>query len=277
MTLSLPLLGMGTWGMGGMFTKDPSNFDESVELLRYGLGLGLRLIDVAELHGAGLTERIVGEAVKGFPREELTIVTKVSREHLKYDDVLRAAEGSLRRLGTEYIDLYLVHKLPPSVTEPSPETFRAFERLLTGGTVRHIGVSNFTARQIEQASVYLESARLEANEIEYNLLFQQAGSAVISFCRKNDMRVIAHRPLGKGILFIEPIPLLSEVAEKYGKTPAQVALNWIMSQDITAIPKAGSRAYIQENLGALGWKMEPEDVERLRNLDGFFPYEKIRQ
>ena len=268
---------MGTWGMGGTFEEDPTNAKESVELLRFGFELGVRLVDVAELHGGGLTEKLVGEAIQGFPRETITIITKVSRDHLRHDDVLRAAEGSLRRLGTDYIDLYLVHKLPPTVTEPEAETFKALERLRTEGIARHIGVSNFDKAQIEKAESYLSGSGIEANEVEYNLLYQDAAKETIPFCKKKGIGVIAHRPLAKGMLVNGGHPLLKELAHLYGKTPAQVTLNWIVSQDMTAIPKAGSKAHLEENIGALGWNLSKEDVERLKILDHSVPYERIKQ
>jgi len=277
MALSLPLLGMGTWGMGGTFRKDPSNFDESVEALRFGFELGIRLVDVAELHGEGLTEEIVAQAMKGFTREDIFIISKVSREHLRYDDVLKAAEGSLKRLGTDYIDLYLVHKLPPEMPEPLPETFAALERLYTQGIVRRIGVSNFSKAHLEQSSRFLTEATLAANEVEYNLLYQNAAREVIPYCREKCISVIAHRPFGKGELFQKAIPLLDEIAKKYKKTIAQVALNWLISQGITAIPKASSQEHIRENLGALGWEIEAGDIELLRALDASVPYEEIKQ
>lgn len=274
--MNLPQLGMGTWGMGGKFEKDSSNFDESVEALRFGFELGLRLVDAAELHGGGLTEKIVGKAIKGYPRSDIQIISKVSRDHLRYDEMLKAAEGSLKRLGTDYIDLYMIHKLPPGVSEPSAETLRALERLLMEGAVRHIGVSNFSSAQVARAQSYLTEAKIEANEIEYNLLFQKAGDEVAPFCREHGISIIAHRPLAKGALAKGEHKTLDALSEQYGKTPAQVALNFILSQDMTAIPKASDKKHMEENMGALGWRLSDEDIERLRTLDGSMSYQKIQ-
>lgn len=274
--MTLPQLGMGTWGMGGKFEKDSSNFDESVAALRFGFERGLRLVDVAELHGGGLTEKIVGEAIRGYPREQIQIISKVSRDHLKYDEVLKATEGSLQRLGTDYLDLYMIHKLPPGVSEPLAETLSALERLLNEGTVRHIGVSNFTSSQIVQAQSHLTEAKIEANEIEYNLLFQKAGDEVAPFCRAHSISIIAHRPLAKGALAKGENKVLDALSRKYHKTPAQVALNFILSQDMTAIPKASGKEHLEENIGALGWKLSQEDIGQLKMLDGSMLYEKIK-
>lgn len=251
---------MGTWGMGGRFERDPSNADESVELLRFGFDLGWRFVDVAERYGEGLTEEILGRALAGRKREEFIIISKVWKEHLRFDDVLRAAEGSLKRLGTSYIDLYLIHWPNPEI--PLKETIAALETLKERGVIRHIGVSNFSVSLMEEAQSYLKSAPLEANEIEYNLAVRGAEKDVIPYCRKNDIRVIAYRPLGKGALARTDFASqnLRGLAEKYHKTSAQVALNWIIRQGITAIPKAGSREHLLENWGALGWELTEEDA-----------------
>lgn len=276
MTLSLPPLGMGTWGMGGKFEKDSSNFAESVEALQFGFELGILLVDVAELHGDGLTEEIVGEAMKVYKREKICIISKVSRDHLKYDEVLKAVEGSLRRLGTDYIDLYMIHKLPSGMSEPLPETLSALERLLKDGLVRHIGVSNFTKAQVEKAQSHLTDAKIEANEIEYNLFFQSAGNEVAPFCKENDVHLIAHRPLAKGLLVSGENKTLDRLSRTYGKTPAQIALNFILSQDMTAIPKASDKEHMKENMGALGWRLSEEDIKQLRELNGSVAYERIK-
>ena len=262
MHLPKPYLGMGTWGMGGKYERDPSNIEQSIEVLRYGLQLGLRLIDAAELYGEGLTEEIVGKAIKGHNREDLSLISKVWKTHLAYDDVLRAAEGSLKRLDTPYIDLYLIHYPNPEV--PLQETLRAMERLVSDGTVKAIGVSNSSISDMGAVQALLTSTSLTANQIEYNLLHQEAGADTIPYCRTHDIDVIAYRPFAKGMLAQHPNTVLEELAKKYGKTPNQIALNWIISQGIFAIPKSSNLAHIEENAGALGWELSQEDIERLR-------------
>ncbi len=262
--MNLPLLGMGTWGMGGRFERESATRRESIDALRYGLERGIRLIDVAEIYGAGLSEEIVGEAVKGFPREEVFIISKVWKEHLHYDAVLRAAQASLKRLGTDYLDLYLVHWPNPAV--PLQETMKALAKLVKEGLEREIGVSNFDVSLMREAQTHLSRARLFANEIEYNLAARAAEKEVIPYCRAQGIRVIAYRPLAKGAIPNTANALLAELAERYGKTPAQVALNWIMEQGITAIPKAGTREHIRENAGALGWRLSMEDMTLLKAL-----------
>ncbi len=261
MHLPNPHLGMGTWGMGGTWERDPANIDASIEALRLGLSLGLRIIDVAELYGRGLSEEIVGRAVAEH-RPDAYIISKVWKTHLRYEDVLRAADSSLERLGTDYIDLYLVHW--PNADVPLSETMRAMEKLVDDKMVRAIGVSNFTPELMEEAQGHLKHTTLTANEIEYNLHARDAEQGIIPYCRAHDIDIIAYRPLAKGALARHTNSVLDELAKKYGKTHNQIVLNWITSQNMIAIPKSSNLAHIKENAGALNWNLEPDDVERLR-------------
>lgn len=257
-------MGMGTWGMGGGLAKDSSNVQESITALKLGLSLGIRLVDTAEVYGAGLAEEIVGQAIKSYLREDIFIISKVWKDHLKYDEVLRAAEASLQRLGTDYIDLYLIHS--PSEAVPLAETMRAMESVMNKGLAKHIGVSNFDVSQIQKASGYLKNTKISANQIEYNIAIQNAGKELIPFCKSNDIKVIAYRPLARGLLAKESGDTINFLAGKYNKTPIQIALNWIISQDIIAIPKAIKREHLVENFGALGWKLDDGDIRLLSKI-----------
>ena len=262
MPVNIPLLGLGTWGMGGKFERDESNWQESLEALRYGLSLGFWLIDTAEMYGLGATEEIVGEAIRRMPREEIFLVSKVWKDHLRYDDVIKAAKQSLTRLKTDYLDLYLVHW--PNETIPLSETMPAMEELVKQGLVKNIGVSNFSVPLLEEAMRYLKNTPIVANEIEYNLSNQSANKDVVHFCKNNNIKIIAYRPLARGSLNTASTNLVAELAKKYQKTPGQIALNWLISQDMVAIPKATSKIHLEENWGALGWKMEEEDIVALK-------------
>ncbi len=262
MHLPEPYLGMGTWGMGGTWERNPDNIDASINALRTGLSLGLKIIDVAELYGGGLSEEIVGHAIAG-QRQNVYLISKVWKTNLRHDDVLRAVDGSLRRLDAKYIDLYLIHW--PNHEILLSETMRAIEKLVDEKTVRAIGVSNFPPLLLEEAQHYLTHTTLSANEFEYNLLAREAEHDVIPYCRAHDIDIIAYRPLSKGMLAQHTSALLEELAKKYTKTPNQIALNWIISQDMIAIPKSGNPTHIEENTGALGWKLSKEDIERLRS------------
>lgn len=259
--MQMPLLGMGTWGMGGKYERDPSTVDRSVEVLRLGLRLGLSLIDTAEIYGAGLTEEIVGQAIKGHSREKVFLISKVWKTHLGYDAVLRAAEESLKRLDTPYLDLYLIHW--PEKGTPIRETMRALERLTSEGVVRAIGASNFSVSDMKDAQASLTSVPFTVNQVEYNLLHQEAGADIIPYCRANDISVIAHRPLARGTLSQRHTGALDTLSKKYDKTINQIALAWIMSQGITAIPATLNPEHLRENCGALAVTLSKEDQELL--------------
>lgn len=265
--MNLPLMGIGTWGLGGKYEADQSTEKFSIEVLNSGLKLGLRMIDTAELYGRGLGEIIVGKVIEDYPREEIFIISKVWIENLAYDKVIKSAKGSLARLGTDYIDLYLIHwslENEPNKKVPLLETIKAMEHLTGQGMIKNIGLSNATVQLMEEAMDCLKVNRLAANQIEYNLLNQSADLDIIPFCRANDIKIIAHRPLAKGNLIKSMDQTIEILSRRYNKTPVQIALNWIMSQGISVIPKSGNLEHIKENVGALGWEMEKEDIALLR-------------
>ena len=254
---------MGTWGMGGKYERDESNIDTSIEALRYGISLGINLVDVAELYGEGLTEEIVGKAIEATKRENVYIVSKVWKTNLHHDDVLKAIEASLARLKTDYIDLYLVHWPNPEI--PLKETMQAMELLLEQKKIRAIGVSNFDIPLLKEAQGYLKHATIAANQIEYNLGVQAADADIIPYCRENSINVMAYRPFAKGALTRSANETQIKLAEKYHKTPNQIALNWIIAQGITAIPMSADHDHLKENAGALGWNMRAEDIASLKS------------
>jgi diketogulonate reductase-like aldo/keto reductase len=266
--LRVPVLGVGTWKMGGGMTADTSHDKEAVLAIRTAVRLGMTHIDTAELYGNGHAEELVGEAIKDFDRQTLFITTKVKWSNLRYEDVVKAAKRSLKRLKTNYVDLYLVHT--PNSDTPIQETMKAMDYLAEKELTKFIGVSNFSVEQIEEAQQYAKN-KIVANQIEYNLLVRDSGehtenmeSEIIPYCQKKDMIVIAYRPLARGELAKPGIRLLDELAEKYGKTQAQIALNWLISKlNVVAIPKAAKMEHIKENLGAIGWKLSEEDLQRL--------------
>lgn len=259
--LPQPHLGMGTWGMGGTYERMPNNSDASVAALEFGLSKGLKIIDVAELYGEGLSEEIVGRAIAGR-REAVYVISKVWKTNLKYDDVLRAAYGSLERLATNYIDLYMIHW--PNQEIPLSETMKALEKLVEDKIIKAIGVSNFSVTLMEEAQSYLRNTKIVANEFEYNVLVRDAEQEMIPYCRSHDIDMIAYRPFAKGVLTKTTTTTLEELAQKYSKTTNQVLLNWIISQDMVAIPKSGNIEHLEENIGALGWELSSKDIERLR-------------
>lgn len=253
-------VGMGTWGMGGGFwTVDRSADDKWIGSLRYGIELGMTLIDTAEMYGGGHSEELVGEAIKGFKRDELFIVTKVWPNHAKYDDVIKSAESSARRLGT-YIDLLLLHW--PSDAAPICETVKAFEEVINRGIARHWGLSNFDVRGIEEARACAKKYDIAGVENRYSLLHRGDEASVIPYAEREGLLYLAYTPIEKGALANDSF--LREMGKKYGKTAIQVALNWYIGLGtVVPIPKASSRRHVEENAGAMGWRLSKEDWEAI--------------
>lgn len=258
---SMPVLGQGTWRLGGVSERDPKNDDaRDVAVIRRALDAGLTHIDTAEMYAGGHAEELVGETIRGVERSRLFLTGKVWKSHLGGDGPLRAAEASLRRLGVDAFDLYLVHQVNPEI--PLKETIRAMNRLQREGLARNIGVSNFSLDRLKQAQA-LSEVPIVANQLHYNLQVREIElSGLLDFCQETGVMVIAWRPL-RGVDC--SVPLLTEFAARYGHTPRQLALNWLISQPgVVTIVKASDPLHLAENVGAVGWRMAEEDVERLR-------------
>ena len=264
----MPVIGIGTWRMGGVMTADRAYDKEEILAIKTAISLGMTHIDTAELYGDGHAEELVGEAIKGYDRETLFITTKVKWTNLRYADMIEAAERSLKRLGTNYVDLYLIHA--PNTSVPIEETMRAMDYLAKNELTRFIGVSNFSAEQIQEAQQHAEN-KIVADQIEYNLLVRGSApdtrdteSETIPYCQKNDIAVIAYKPLARGELAKPGIKPLDELAKKYRKTQAQIAINWLISKpNIVTIPKAAMTEHVKENLGAIGWNLSEKDMKTL--------------
>lgn len=260
--VEIPVLGLGTWGMGGRQIEDHRWNEENVTAIRMAIELGLTHIDTAEYYGAGHTEELVGEAVEPYQRDSLFITTKVWHTHLRHSDLLESMRKSLRRLRQDYVDLYLVHWPNPDV--PLKETMKAMELCIEEGYTRFIGVSNFDWSLMREAQSRLESHDLVANQVEYSLLDQKPKMDLLPRMQAGNRTLIAYRPLGRGILVRPGNNVLDEVAEKYGKSQTQVALNWLISQDnVVAIPKSSNPVHLLDLAGAVGWELGLEDSIRL--------------
>lgn len=255
----IPLIGLGTWGFGGESRPDRSHDDEAVATLAAMIEMGYTHLDTAEMYGGTHTEEVVGQAIQGFDRAKVFITTKVSAEHLRYDALLRACRGSLQRLGTEYVDLYLIHW--PSSHIPLEESFRALNKLVGDGMVRRVGVSNFDVAMMKR-SVELCATPLATNQVHYNVMHRApANNGVLAYCQANGILLTAYSPLLDGAL---SAPAVVEVARDRGATPAQVALRWLIDQPgVITIPKTSNLARARENLGALTLQLPAAERARL--------------
>jgi len=256
----IPVLGLGTWRL---LSK------ECEEVVRKTLEIGYRHIDTAEYYE---NQKEIGKAIREFPRSELFITSKVWGTNLKFKSVLKACESTLKELNTSYLDLYLIHWPNPEV--PLEETLRAMKVLHEDGKVRSIGVSNFKISLLQQA-LEIEEIPVCVNQVEFHPYLYQ--KELLEFCKKNNIVLVAYCPLARGRIIRDKT--IKELADKYGKTPAQISLRWILQKDAVPIPKASSEEHLSENMGIFDWKLSREDVnkidsigieERIVNLFGIF-------
>jgi diketogulonate reductase-like aldo/keto reductase len=255
-------IGQGTWNMEG---DDRAG---TIAALRRGLDLGMTHLDTAEMYGSGKVEDLVGEALAGR-RERVFLVSKVLPHNASYDGTLRACEKSLRRLRTDHLDSYLLH-WPGS--HPLEDTIRAFEKLETDGKIRSWGVSNFDVSDLNEALEIAGPGRIACNQVLYHLDERAIEHAVLPWCAKHGVALVAYSPFGSGSFPPESSPrgkVLAEVARAHGATAPQVALAFLLRETaVLAIPKASRATHTTENGGADAVTLTPEDVRR---LDGAFP------
>ena len=264
---SASLIGQGCMGLGGELHEDRSNDASHLRGLRFGLECGLNFFDTAEAYAAGHSEDLVGQLSRDF-RTEMFIATKFSPQNHRYADVLKAAEASLRRLQTDYIDLYQIHWPNPSI--PIEETLEALVKLREVGKIRYIGVSNFSAKEMVRSHEILGSVPLSSNQCEFNLFDRFAEREIIPACKRYGVNFIAYSPLdkGRGSDSIDGVRLLAEISREYGKTPAQIILNWMVyAKGVYAIPKSINLQHIKENSDALGFALSDFHSKK---IDMFF-------
>lgn len=245
---------MPWFGLGVYKTQEGPEVENAVAA---ALKIGYRLIDTAALYG---NETGVGKAVRasGIPREEIFVTTKVWNTDQGYDQTLRAFEASMERLGLEYVDLYLVHW---PVKGKYKDTYRALEKLYQDGRVRAIGVSNFHIHHLEDLMASCE-VKPAVNQVECHPLLTQ--EELRRFCREQNIAFQAWSPIMKGQL---DLPVLTELAAKYGKTPAQIVLRWDLQHDILTIPKSIRAERIRENADIFDFELSAEDMARIDALN----------
>ncbi len=258
----LPVYGLGLWEMGGRWEADNSQDKREVIAIRAAIDAGVTHLDTAESYGKGHAEELLARAIEGYDRSKLVIATKVSAWNQTYDGLRRSFDASLKRLKTEYVDLYLLHRYPESGI-PIKETMRAMDELVEQGVVKNIGVCNMSVSRFVETQKHT-AKKLVCNQLHYNVKYREVEHmGVLKFCQDNDVLLCAWRPLQKGAL--SDTSILVELAKKYGKTPNQVAINWLISQpSVVTIPKTSNLDHLQENLGAVGWSMDAADIELIR-------------
>ncbi|EEF62603.1 aldo/keto reductase [Pedosphaera parvula Ellin514] len=255
----VPAFGLGTWYMG----EDPATHAEELATLRLGLDMGATLIDTAEMYGEGRSEKLVGEAIEGR-RDEVFLVDKVLPQNASRRRMSKFCDSSLRRLGTDRIDLYLLHWRGEV---PLLETVEAFKELRHAGKILAYGVSNFDITDMEELWSIPVGTDVQTDQVLYNLTRRGIEWDLLPWLRERRVPIMAYSPIERSQLVTNQ--KLVQFAERYEMTPAQVALAWLLAKtDVIVIPKASQREHLIENLGALEHHLTKA---QLAELDRLFP------
>lgn len=257
---TVSVVGQGTWTIG----DDASKRQQEIAALQRGVELGMTLIDTAEMYGDGRSETLVGEAIAPM-RHEVLLVSKVLPSNASRKGTTAACEASLKRLGTDHLDLYLLHW--PGRT-PIEETVAAFEQLRADGKILSWGVSNFDVDLLERLYAVTDGARCAANQVLYNPEYRGIEFDLLPWCFDRKLPVMAYSPVGQGGDLLSS-RALAAVARRHTVTPAQVALAWGLRQaNVCVIPKAGSVQHVEENAAAAALELTPQD---LAEIDAAYP------
>ncbi|MCE4598934.1 MAG: aldo/keto reductase [Desulfurococcales archaeon] len=287
-------IGLGAWQFSQAWGV--TEYSTAREIISRALELGVNLIDTAMVYGRGLSEEFIGKALRELDvkRDDVVIATKIPGEFLAYDDVFKAVDKSLKRLQVDYIDLMQVHWPPCWHNHPTCEYMRALERLVVIGKINYIGLSDFPVELVDAARACLSRSDVEVLQVRYNIVERQAEKELIPYAEENGMTLLAWSPLAKGAILgkysleeaeqledvrrddplfkkenyqqiLRVAEILKELGEKYDKTPAQVALNWLIgySDIIVPIPGAKNPQQVEDNVKAVGWRLSYDDWRRL--------------
>jgi diketogulonate reductase-like aldo/keto reductase len=254
---AVPVLGQGSGHVGQ--GKRPAAVEE--EALRTGVSLGMALIDTAESYGEGRSEELISHVIAG-QRDRVFLVSKVETDHVTGDGIAHSCNASLARLGTNYLDLYLLHWPVPSAEFSG--VVAAFESVRAAGKIRAWGVSNFSVRQMEDLFHVPQGDRCATNQVPYNLDDRGIERELLPWCERHGMPVMAYSPLGGPGASVLRDPALARIGEAHGSSAAAVALAWtIRSANVIAIAESGSVAHVKENAVALSLTLTPQELQTL--------------
>ena len=263
--VNVPIIGQGTWMIEGN-NKDTES--RAIETLKVGLDLGMTHIDTAEMYGNGHTEELVAQAIIER-RDKVFLVSKVLPSNASYEGTIKACKRSLKRLKTDWLDLYLLH-WPSSY--PITETMRAMEKLVAEGLIKYIGVSNFDIEELKEAEQALKNEQMASNQVLYHLGNRGIERRLLPYCTEKGIAVVGYAPFGHGDF---PSPqsakgqILEEIAKRHNRTARQVALNFLTRNDnVFTIPKTTRSERVKENSEGVGWKLTENDIMA---IDKAFP------
>jgi len=262
--VEVPVIGQGTWMIDGHSATE----SRAIRTLRFGLELGMNHIDTAEMYGDGHVEELVGEAIAGN-RDKIFLVSKVLPYNASYEGTLKACKQSLKRLKTDWLDLYLLHWRG---SYPLRETMSAMEKLVAEGLVKYIGVSNFDVEDLIETEQVLQSERIACNQVLYSLRDRGIEKRLLNYCSKKKIAIVGYSPFGHGNFPSARSTegrLLMEIGRRYNRTPKQVALNFLTRHPITfTIPKTTRPERVKENSGGIEWQLTEDEINA---IDHAFP------
>jgi diketogulonate reductase-like aldo/keto reductase len=255
--VNVPIIGQGTWMIEGN-NKDTES--RAIETLKVGLDLGMTHIDTAEMYGNGHTEELVAQAITER-RDEVFLVSKVLPSNASYEGTIKACKRSLKRLKTDWLDLYLLH-WPSSY--PITETMRAMEKLVADGLLKYIGVSNFDIEELKEAEQALKNEQMASNQVIYHLGNRGIERRLLPYCTEKGIAIVGYSPFEHGNF---PSPqsakgqILEEIAKRHNRTARQVALNFLTLHDnVFTIPKTSRPERVKENSEGVGWSLTENDI-----------------
>jgi diketogulonate reductase-like aldo/keto reductase len=263
--VNVPIIGQGTWMIEGN-NKDTES--RAIEILKVGLDLGMTHIDTAEMYGNGHTEELVAQAITER-RDEVFLVSKVLPSNASYEGTIKACKRSLKRLKTDWLDLYLLH-WPSSY--PITETMRAMEKLVADGLIKYIGVSNFDIEELKEAEQALKNEQMASNQVLYHLGNRGIERRLLPYCTEKGIAVVGYAPFGHGDFPSSQSTkgqILEEIAKRHNRTARQVVLNFLTRHDdVFTIPKTIRSERVKENSESVGWKLTENDI---MTIDKAFP------
>jgi diketogulonate reductase-like aldo/keto reductase len=256
---AVPIVGQGTWNLP---TRGAA-IEAAKLALKRGIELGATHIDTAEMYGQGESEEIIGAVIKGLPRERLFLVSKVSPSNATFKGTIKACDASLKRLKTQYLDCFLLHWRG---SHPLEDTMRALEQLVVDGKIRSLGVSNFDVDDLKEGVSYLAKEKIACNQVLYNLGERGIERNLMPYCKNNEIAIVGYTPFGNISSHGKQAEILAGIAANYGATVRQVALAFLVRDDLLfAIPKAANVDHVVENIKAGSLKLEAKDIEAISN------------
>ena len=264
--IEIPAIGQGTTGVGSYQKFDAGNIAKRMDVWKHGMELGMTYLDTADLYGGGLSEETVGKLIKGI-RDRVFIGSKFNPGEKVRESITASIEGSLKRLGTDYIDLYQLHWPNPFLS--LAEIMETLSGLVRQGKIRHIGISNFSLDEFREAQALLPDNRIVSNQVEYNLLDRSIETDMLPYAASNNITLIAYSSLNQGSFMLneEQKSVLTGLSRKYDKTIPQIIIRWLIShKPVIVLTQSGSMVHTEENALSADFDIDDTDISKINEI-----------